>query len=73
MKEDIWKEMEEDLRKKCAQTGRAYEEPLTAEESLDMLENSNPFEAVFMFMKYAIKHYIKQIRGRLTCKRYSKP
>ena len=34
--------------------------PPTAEESLGMLKNSNPFEAVFMFVKYAIKHFIKQ-------------
>ena len=55
------KEMEEDLRKKYKHTGTAYQEPPTAEESLDMLKNSNLFEAVFMFVKYAIKHFIKQM------------
>ena len=65
MKEDIWKEMEEDLRKKYKQTGS--QKPLTAKEIptatelLDMLEDSNPFKATFMFMKYAIKHFIKQM------------
>ena len=62
--ENIWKEMEkemeEDLRKKYKHTGTAYQNPPTAEESLGMLKNSNPFEAVFMFVKYAIKHFIKQ-------------
>ena len=57
----IWEEMEEDLRKKYKQPGRAYQEPPTAEESLDMLKNSNLFEAVFMFVKYPIKHFIKQM------------
>ena len=46
----IWEEMEEDLRKKYKQPGRAYQEPPTAEESLDRLE-----EIGELFVKYAKK------------------
>ena len=62
--EDIWKEMEDDLRKKYAQVA-----PHTLQEKASIMkvyamEDTNPFEVEFMFVKYVIKHYIKKVRNR---------
>lgn len=64
---DIWEEMEEDMKKKYKQTMKKdYKEPqsqyLTAEERLNNMANVEVFTAIYMFMKYSIKHFIKQIR-----------
>jgi hypothetical protein len=59
---DIWEEMEEDLRKKYKQAEKGYQKPPTAKETLDMLNDINPISFAFNFMKYTIKHFIKQIK-----------
>lgn len=60
--EDIWKEMEEDLRKKYKQTGKGYQQPNPIMKVYAM-EAMGPLSAIFIFTKYVIKHYIKQIKG----------
>lgn len=58
---DIWEEMEEDLRKKYKQAEKGYQKPPPIMKVF-AIDEVNIFEVGFIFMKYAIKHFIKQIK-----------
>ena len=61
---NIWEEMEEDMGKKYGHTEKGYQKPPAIMEVYAM-QDVNIFEVIFVFMKYVIKHCIKQISNLL--------